>query len=60
MKATGGKGRCVQNSRKCYCKKITSGKKKRLLNFGLGVGEGLLFRKRHKKHHKKGDKYYSD
>lgn len=47
--AKGNKGKCVQNSTKCYCK-IHTKKTKQLLDLGLDVT--IMKNKKHKKHHK--------
>lgn len=49
--AKGNKGKCVQNSTKCYCK-IHTKKTKQLLDLGLDVGVTIMKNKKHKKHHK--------
>ncbi len=52
--AKGNKGKCVQNSTKCYCKIYKKKKKvnKELIDLGVDVGISILKSKKHKKHHK--------
>ncbi len=51
--ASGNKGKCVQNSSKCYCKINKKSGNKELIDLGLDVGITILKNKKHKKHHKK-------
>jgi|GEM_PF-4059568 len=55
--ANGNKGKCVQNSTKCYCKiyKKKKSAKKELIDLGVDVGISILKSKKHKKHHKHHD-----
>ena len=53
--AQGNKGKCVQNSTKCYCKISVKKNTKELIDLGLDVGVSILKHKKHKKHHKHHD-----
>ncbi|MGH1404947.1 MAG: hypothetical protein ACRBBJ_00140 [Rhodomicrobiaceae bacterium] len=57
--AKGNKGKCVQNSTKCYCKiyKKKKNANKEMLDLGVDVGISILKSKKHKKH-KKHHKYH--
>ena len=50
--AHGNKGKCVQNSTKCYCKISVKKNTKKLIDLGLDVGVSIMKHKKHKKHHK--------
>ena len=54
--ANGNKGKCVQNSTKCYCRIYKKkSKNKELIDLGVDVGISILKSKKHKKHHKHHD-----